>query len=111
MEKKESAWIFKKSRFILARQGEMNERQKAAVLALVEREMLGEVILTPESAEEEITHFVEREELPDETAAKLREALQEGKNIYSGWVSAEKSLNGFEELMDAVWDILEENSD
>ncbi len=41
------------SNFILARTSEMNEKQKEAIIKYVERQMLGRVLLTPESTEEE----------------------------------------------------------
>lgn len=97
--------------FILARQGEMNERQREAILGIVERELLGERILTPFSTEEEILSFIEKAEVEEGAGEQIRRALLEGKNIYAGSVSEEQFRQGFGELLEAVWDALEDNSD
>ncbi len=101
------------SSFILARKPGMSEKQKEAVIQFVEKELLGEEILTPESTEEEIQKVFEEEEwgyFNEDKQNEIREALKSGKSIYSGWVSFEEDYD-YAEMFEKVWKLMEENSD
>ena len=102
------------SSFILARTSEFNEKQKEAILQFVEDELLGKKILTPESTEEEIQKVLEEEwGYDEETQQQIREELKNGKSIYIGYVIFEDdyAVNGYAEIFENIWEILEENSD
>ena len=101
------------SSFILARKSELNDKQKEEIIKFVENELLGELMLSPESKEEEISKvFEDNWEFHDEdTQEKVRKALSEGKSIYGGWVSFEECDYKLADIYESVWKILEGNSD
>ena len=99
------------SSFILARKGELNENQKAAIIRFVEERMLGEKILTPENTEEEIDKVFDEYWMEEEEQKKIREALKRGESVYYGWVSFEQSDYDYGNLFEKMWEILEETSD
>lgn len=99
------------SSFILARKGELNENQKAAIIRFVEERMLGEKILTPENTEEEIDKVFDEYWMEEEEQKKIREALKRGESVYYGWVSFEQSDYDYGNLFEKMWEVLEETSD
>ncbi len=101
------------SSFILARKPGMNDRQKEAVIQYVENNLFGDIILTPDSTEDEIQKaFQEYYELEDENRQQeVRKQLKEGKSIYSGWVSFEECEYAYAEMFEKIWKIMQENSD
>lgn len=101
------------SSFILARTSEMNEKQKEAIIKYVERQMLGRVLLTPESTEEEISKVFEEDwDFHDEEIQQaVRAALKEGKSIYSGCVNYEECEYHYAALFEKLWEIMEENGE
>lgn len=100
------------SSFIIARKSELNENQKAAIIKYVEDKLLGKRMLTPDSTEEEIQKVFEDEwQFEDEDKQKkVREALSNGKSIYSGWVSFEGGYD-ISDVYENIWKILEETGD
>lgn len=101
------------SSFILAKMGELNEKQKEEILKFIEKEFLGKAILTPESTAEEIEEVLEEEDgfYRNDIKDKAREALKEGKSIYHGWVCFEGCEYDYSKLFEKIWEILEENGD
>lgn len=103
------------SSFILARETELNEKQKEAIIQFVEAKILGKKILTPENTEEEIQKTLddEWEYESEDTKMQIRNALKEGKSIYSGWVSFEDDMAecGYAGIFESIWKILEKNGD
>lgn len=102
------------SSFILARNSEMNEKQKEAIVEYVEKELLGQVILTPESTEEEIQKVFEEDwqfEDRKDLQQQVREVLKSGKSVYTGWVSFECCDNYYASIFEDIWSILKENGD
>lgn len=101
------------SSFILARNSEMNEKQKEEILKYVEENFLGDPVLTPESSEEEIQKLFEDDwEFRDEETQELtRKALREGKSIYSGCVCFEESDYDYADVFEKIWDIMKNNGD
>lgn len=98
------------SSFILAQRGEFSETQKEAILKYVVDNMMGEVILTPESTEEEIQKaFVENYiENDTQDAVRIRQALSEGKAIRYGNVCFECCEDAYGDLFAELWEALEE---
>ncbi len=95
------------SSFILARKGEMTEKQKEAVIKFVEEEMLGTKWLTPDSTEEEIQKAFDEEYVDEEYQEKVRAALKAGKTVYNGYVSFEGGEGGMDILLEELWEKLE----
>lgn len=101
------------SSFVLARKSRLSDRQKKALIEFIEEKFLGEEVLSPESSEEEIQEVFEEDwEFEDEDRQKeVRNALAEGKSIYSGNVDFECGDEYYAEIFESVWRIMEENSD
>ena len=100
------------SSFILARKSELNEKQKAALVKYIEKEMLGELLLSPGASEEEITKQLEENWIDDKDEQKeIREALSEGSAIYSGNVVFEECEYSYGQIFQDIWEILKENGD
>ena len=98
------------SSFILARNGEMNEKQKEEILEYVERMFLGQKLLTPDSSEEEIAKIFDEEYLfrDEDVQQKVREVLKEGKSITYGWVEFEECEYNYASVFEDIWRIMEE---
>ena len=96
------------SSFILARREELTEKQKAAIIDFVEKRMLGEKLLTPQSTEEEICAVFEENYIGEEKQDRIRQALKAGKTVYSDWVEFECCENDYAEMMENLWDCLAE---
>ena len=97
------------SSFIVARQGELNEKQKEAIVKFVEEKMLGKKVLGPESGEKDIRDFFEDNYVVDEDG--IREALKEGKDIYSGTLDLETADVYYTRLFQDLWDVLDQAGD
>lgn len=99
------------SSFILARKGDLSEKQKQAILDYVERHFMGKPVLTPESSEEKINAVCEENYYDEEQVEKIRQALKEGKTIYEGSVVFECCEYDYGKMFTDLWDVLAENSD
>lgn len=99
------------SSFILARSAGLNERQKEEILKYVESEFMGDRVLTPESTEEEIKEAFEEnwEYYGEDMRQKVRDALKEGKSVYSGIVCYEECEYNYAAVFEKLWDIMKEN--
>lgn len=95
------------SSFILARKGDLTERQKDIIIEYVEKELLGKKMMNPDNSEEEIQQIFEENYIDEENQEKIRKALAEGKTIYSDWVSFEESDYNLAELFVSLWRSLE----
>jgi len=98
------------SSFILARKGELTDKQKAAIIKFVEENFLGEKILSPKSTEEEIQEAIEETYLMDENEKSVRNALANGADIYTGNVDFEESGYNLAALYQKLWEILSETN-
>lgn len=99
------------SSFIIARKDGFNEKQKEAILKYVEKELLGKVMLKPDSTEEEIQEIFENEYMDERYQEQIRTALKEGKIVYKGYVSFEECKYSYAELFENFFEILEETGD
>lgn len=97
------------SSFILARNESLNEQQKNQLIKYVEDTFLGQKLLTPQSTEEEIQKTFEENYFRDEEQAAIRNALQAGKTIYSGYVCFEEYDYNISSFYENIWDIMSEN--
>lgn len=96
------------SSFILARKGDLTEKQKNIIIAYVEKELLGQKMMTPDNSEEEIQRIFEENDIDENKQEKIRKALKEGKTIYSDWVSFEESDYDLADMFESLWEKLEE---
>lgn len=98
--------------FILARKAELNDKQKAEIINYVENELLGKLILSPDSTEEDISKEFEDnlEYLDEDEQEEVRKALSEGKSIYGDWVSFDECDYSLANIYENIWKIMEENS-
>lgn len=99
------------SSFILARKSELNEKQKAALVKYIEKEMLGELLLSPGASEEEITKELKENWIDEDQYDLIKDALSEGNSIYSGDVVFEECEYSYGQIFQDIWEILEENGD
>lgn len=97
--------------FILARKGELNQKQKERIVSYIEENMLGEVLLVPGATEEEIAEMLKKSYIDKDYEQQIREALKEGKTVYSGWVSFEDPSYDVAEVYEDIWEILAESGD
>lgn len=98
------------SSFILARKGELTDKQKAAIVKFVEEVFLGEKILSLNSTEEEIQEAIEETYLMDENEKCVRDALASGADIYTGNVDFEESGYHLAAMYQKLWEILSETN-
>ena len=94
------------SSFIIARKGELTEEQKAAIIEFVEQEFLGEKVITPESTESEIQEAFDEMYMQDSDEEKIRTALANGLDVYSGVVCFEEAEYGLSDIHQKLWNIL-----
>ena len=63
------------SSFILARKGDLTEKQKNIIIEYVENEMLGKKMLAPDSSEEEIEKIFEENYIEEKEKEKEKPVL------------------------------------
>lgn len=78
------------------------------IIAYVEKELLGQKIMTPDNSEEEIQRIFEENDIDENKQEKIRKTLKEGKTIYSDWVSFEESDYDLADMFESLWEKLEE---
>lgn len=101
------------SSFIIARNSELNEKQKAEILKYVENNFMGDAILTPSSTEEDIAQVFEEDYdfSSEKVQQEVRASLKEGKSIYSGFVCYEETDYLYSNIFTDIWKIMEKNGD
>lgn len=101
------------SSFILARKGGLSDRQKEAIIRLVERNYLGRPLLESGDSEQEIEDVFDRGWFHDGriTKEKIKKLLADGFNIYVGRVDFEEAEYEIAEMYGDFWDALTENQD
>lgn len=95
------------SSFIIARKGELSEHLKEIIIDFVREQMLGEKMLSPDSAEEEILKVFDEHYMGDEKQQDIRKALNEGMTIYGGCIDFECCDYSYAELLENLWEKLE----
>lgn len=94
------------SSFIVARKPELSDKQKGLIVDFVLNNMLGDLVLTPDSSQDEIDDIVTMDD--EDVENTILQSLAEGKNVYQGWVNYEEQYN---ELLQELLNILERHSD
>lgn len=96
------------SSFILAQKGELTDVQKDAIVQFVMDNLMGDIVLTPASTEEEIQEFFNDNYIEEEdTQASFRKALAEGKNVRYGTVSFDEPDYSLGNLFESIWTALQ----
>ena len=97
------------SSFVLARKGKLTAKQKASIIKFIEKEMIGDKILTPNDNEETIKEVIEDNFLED-SEDDIRKALKKGKDIYLGCVDFEEVEYRLRDLYyNSIWEALDTN--
>lgn len=97
------------SSFIIARNEELSEKLKETIVGIVQQEMLGQKILSPDSTEEEIKKIFDDNYIDeDEDQTAIRNALKTGKSVYMGNVIFEYCENDYAEILEEIWEAMEE---
>ena len=96
------------SSFIIARDEDLSEKLKEAIVRVVQREMLGEKMLASDSTEEEIQKVFEEEYVHKKEQEEVRGAFKDGKTVYMGTVDFECSSYDYAELLQKVWKEMED---
>ena len=98
------------SSFVIAQKGELTEKQKKAIIELIEKEFFGDGTIKTliELKEYARDHYMAEDE---EQFIKMREALESGKTIYTGDVSFEDMYWNYAELFTDIWKTLRDSSD
>lgn len=91
------------SSFILARMGELTEKQKDAILAYVIEHMMGEVFLSPDMPETEVKAKLDDWYCDGEQRDQILEALKRGQTVYFGRVDYEESDYQLSDLFRNLW--------
>jgi len=94
------------SSFILGMKGQLKEEQKEKIIDYIEQVIFGEVILTPESTEEDIRECKEEYYNIESHEEEIRKALKEGKNIHYGSINFEFGDDNADMYLD-IWNLLE----
>lgn len=95
------------SSFVVARKGELTEKQKDAIIKFVESFFLGRKI---EPTDENIEQ-IEEELWRDSEKDKLHQVVKEGYDLYGGWVSFESADYDIGRIYERIWGVLSENGD
>ena len=96
------------SSFILARKGELTEKQKQAITRYVEEKMLGKKLMAPDISKEEMQEVFEENYINKDEQERIRKAMKEGKTIYGGYVSFDEGDYGLGNIYIQLWRMLEE---
>lgn len=96
------------SSFILARKGELTEKQKQAITRYVEEKMLGKKLMAPDISKEEMQEVFEENYINKDEQERIRKALKEGKTIYGGYVSFDEGDYDLGNMYIQLWRMLEE---
>lgn len=98
------------SSFVVARKGELNEKQKEALLQYVMEKFLGRQTI---KNMDELNTYAKDNYLSEEDNEyqEMKEAIEKGYALSTDWVSFEESDWNLANMYEKVWDILEKNSD
>ena len=95
------------SSFLVALKGEFTKKQKDAIADYIIEKILGEKILEPGATEKDIQEASDENYKVEENIDEIKQALSEGKSIYTGDVVYEPDVNQYSDILEEVWSILE----
>ena len=97
------------SSFLVALKGEFTKKQKNAIADYIIEKILGEKILEPGATEKEIQEASDEYYKVEENIDDIKQALSEGKSIYTGDVVYEPDVNQYSDILEEIWSILEDS--
>lgn len=98
------------SSFILAKKGELSDKQKAAIIRYVEETMMGRPLPLIEEGEK-LEDYCDRIECwISGDVEELRRLQQEGMTLYGGIVTFEGD-DHYSRVFQEIWDIMEKEDD
>ena len=97
------------SSFLVALKGEFTKKQKNAIADYIIEKILGEKILEPGATDKEIQEASDEYYKVEENIDEIKQALSEGKSIYTGDVVYEPDVNQYSDILEEVWSILEDS--
>ena len=97
------------SSFIVSKKGELNEKQKEALIAFIQEKFLGKETITKENFDD----FTKKSylEAGDRDYDIIKKAIDENKPVRYGWVSFEGADWEIGNIYERIWDILEKYGD
>ena len=99
------------SSFIVACKDDFSKRQKEALLHVIEKWMLGKVLLEPGSSEEQINRVLEEYYIAEEYHEEIKRCLREGKTIFSDTVCFDYILLDYAGVLETLWDVASREGD
>ena len=97
------------SSFVLAHTGKFSQEQKNAIADYVIKTMFGEKIIDSKATDEEIKETIDEYYNLEEYTDEIKQALSEGKSIYSGDVIFEPDVNQYADILEDIWKILKDS--
>ena len=97
------------SSFLVALKGEFTKKQKNAIADYIIEKILGDKILEPGATETEIQAASDEYYKVEDNIEEIKQALSEGKSIYTGDVIYEPDVNQYSDILEEVWSILEDS--
>ena len=97
------------SSFLVALKGEFTKKQKNAIADYIIEKILGDKILEPGATEKEIQAASDEYYKVEDNIDEIKQALSEGKSIYTGDVVYEPDVNQYSDILEEIWSILEDN--
>lgn len=97
------------SSFIIARKGQLNEKQKEAILDYVESLINGDAELSDKN---KVDEFIEKNYIDEDYKSDIEKAIDEGKKVYYGDIDFADDMPEWQlrRLYESLWKILEENN-
>ena len=97
------------SSFLVALKGEFTKKQKNAIADYIIEKILGDKILEPGATEKEIQAASDEYYKVEDNIDEIKQALSEGKSIYTGDVVYEPDVNQYSDILEEIWSILEDS--
>lgn len=99
------------SSFIIGRKGKLTDKQKDAIIEYVEKTFLGKRELPANASKEEVEEFLSENYVTDATADRIRHAIEQGYEVYNGYVVFEETEYIMMEMYEELWKRLYEIED
>ena len=97
------------SSFIIARNKEFSKQEEEIMLKHVQS-LLGKLVLSPESTEEDIENFFNRVYCDEKEKQKIIEELKKGNSIFAGSIDFECSEYVIKEIYQELWSALQKEN-
>lgn len=99
------------SSFIVAKKGELNQKQKDAICNYMIKKLMGDVLADANASESEIDEACEEMYIDDDNKEMVKQAVNEGFTVSSGYVRFDNSEDCLADMYERLWKLIEENGD